>query len=294
VSAVAFSPDGTKLASAGTDHIVRLWDAKKGDEIATMEGHADQVYAVAFSPDGKFLASGSLDQTAVGGKRIAVLKGHRDAVESLAFSTDSKTLVSASSRLVILWDVEKEQQKTGLKMDVPVLRQNGVTYSATGKALAVTGGGGTAESPALGVWDVAAGERTSSLKLGRNDGYFALSPDGKTLATASLEGKITVWELATGKETAKWEYPGEIVCMAFSPDGKTLAAGYKEAKAGSDEDGPIRLLDVANQQELAVLKGHPRAVMCLAFSPDGKTLASGGVYDKITLWDVPVPKKEDK
>ena len=57
MSAVAFSPDGTRLASAGTDGTVRLWDPASGQLTATLEGHADGVSAVAFSPDSHRLAS---------------------------------------------------------------------------------------------------------------------------------------------------------------------------------------------------------------------------------------------
>ena len=63
VAAVAFSPDGTILATGSHDQTIKLWDAATGRELATLRGHTGNVYTVAFSPDGSLLASGSLDGT---------------------------------------------------------------------------------------------------------------------------------------------------------------------------------------------------------------------------------------
>jgi WD40 repeat protein len=60
---VAFNPDGTRLASAGNDKTVTVWDAATGQEVLTLTGHASVVQSVAFSPDGQRLASASEDRT---------------------------------------------------------------------------------------------------------------------------------------------------------------------------------------------------------------------------------------
>jgi WD40 repeat protein len=115
VISVAFSPDGTIVASASGDATVKLWDVKAGKEIRTLTGHAGWVWSVAFSPDGKIVASGSGDQTiklweVATGKEVRTLRGHALTVESVAFSPDGRILASASvDATVRLWDVEPAQ-----------------------------------------------------------------------------------------------------------------------------------------------------------------------------------------
>jgi WD40 repeat protein len=63
VSTVAFSPDGTVLATGAYDNTVRLWSVSEGKPLGTMMEHTDKVHSVAFSPDGTLLASGAADST---------------------------------------------------------------------------------------------------------------------------------------------------------------------------------------------------------------------------------------
>ena len=90
IFSVAFSPDGTSLASASFDNTVLLWDVSTGQPKTTLEGHTDRVLSVAFSPDGSTLASASLDGTVLlwdvsTGQLKTTLEGHTDRVLSVAF-----------------------------------------------------------------------------------------------------------------------------------------------------------------------------------------------------------------
>ncbi|MBD2435424.1 AAA-like domain-containing protein [Nostoc sp. FACHB-110] len=107
----------------------------------------------------------------------------------------------------------------------------------------------------------------------------ALSPDRKTLASASLDNKIKLWNVTTGKAiTTLTGHQSGVSSVAFSPDGKTLAS--------ASWDKTITLWNVTTGKEITTLTGYQSGVSSVAFSPDGKTLASASWDKTITLWNV--------
>jgi WD40 repeat protein len=292
INSVAFSPDGKTLASGSLDMTICLWDvATHRQSGAPLAGHTDYVLSVAFSPDGKTLASGSKDRTirlwdvATHQQLGAPLFGHTSDVLDVTFSRDGRTLASSGKdTTIILWNVANSWAPLmAHKSDV-----FSVAFSPDGKTLA-SGGCGKLDARRnciqgeIRLWDVATDRQIGAPFTGHTNSVnsVAFSPDGKMLASGSLDMTVRLWDVATHRQIGAplAGHTDYVLSVAFSPDGKTLASGSK--------DRTIRLWDVATHRQIgAPFTGHTNSVNSVAFSPDGKMLASGSLDMTIRLWDV--------
>jgi WD40 repeat protein len=232
LSALAFSPDGKTLFTAGGDKVVREWDLATNKPKRTFEGHTDGVTSVAVSPDGKTLASAGYDQVVrvwdLGtGKELRQFKGHSCFVLFVAFSPDGKTAVSGGGDNVArLWDVEtgKELRKFTGNQDAAKLPANvrSAAFTPDGKRLVTA-----STDHSVRVYDVESGRELRQCTGHTADMFYvAVSPDGRTLATAGHDGTLRLWDEASGRELKAIECHGPgVMCVGFSPDGRALISG---------------------------------------------------------------------
>ncbi len=274
---VAWSPDGSALATAHADSTVRLWDVAGGEGRRTLKGHTGAVWAVAWSADGSRLASGSGDQTvriwtAVDGQELRVLTGHTGRVQSVTWPPDGTRLASGGlDHTVRVWDADTGREIHLLTSHENLVRQ--VAWSPDGMRLA----SGASPDGTVRVWDADSGQEVWRL---RGDG-IAWSPDGQRLAVGSGEGLVRVWDVAGEREWLALEgHTDRVGLVAWSPDGARLASGSR--------DNTVRvwnLTDQADKRGSGVLAIHVGTVSSVAWSPDGSQVAAGSEDGTVWIWD---------
>jgi WD40 repeat protein len=245
VDSVAFSHDGTTLATGNADGTVRLWDAATGRQITTLTRSLGQVTSLGSSLYGTILAVGGADgtvqlwDTATRRPTSGPPASHDGSVFGVAFNLDGTILVTGyADGTVSLWSLASGSCTSGpvIGSDPGRVRATSVALSPNGATLAAGNADGT-----IRLWDTATGRQIGRPLTGPADPVTSVtfSPDGTTLASASPDHTVRLWDLATSRPIGAplTGHTGQVTSVAFSPDGKTLAAG--------SADHTVRLWDVA-------------------------------------------------
>lgn len=315
INAIAFSPDGATLATAGYKEI-RLWDVRTGDLLSTLKEHSSWINAVTFSPDGKTLVSVSMDR-----RRFNT---HTTMLWDPSEQRQKQAHTQLASYTIWLWDTKTGTSR--LTFNVIISPLTALEFSPDSTKLLIASQNGIIE-----VYDSTTG-RSELSNLGLFVHDRMLNRIGAIAFAATLHDKIIacwVWktddfmpslipkaEIERRFSAVQWfthfrfvedpsiglntgsarplsfltpdTYP--VGALTFTPNGKTLASGGRdrEFRLYDVADAKIHLWDANTGHLFHTFKSPGGHVRLLTFSPDGKTLASVGQRwrNRVFIWDI--------
>jgi RNA polymerase sigma factor (sigma-70 family) len=279
VSALAYSPDGTTIATASyIDRRLRLWEAATGKEVRAFPESGADILSIAFAPDGKTVAAASdniyLYDPATGKERFRIERRAR----RLAFTRDGSVLTGAVSGAIYRWDATSGRQLTPEAAQDSVVAQ--ILVSADGRSLFTTNQDGN-----LHLWDMVGGKPPRRIAGGIDRGVVA-SADGRFLAWAGMKGtggrRFWLYDVAGQRLIDRFGVWAFDDCVAaFLRDSKELLTLSRSEK----EPVNFSIWDVESGKKGRSFAVPPNDLLLsfssvfttrrVTLSPDGKTLAIG-------------------
>ena len=269
---VAWSPDGTRIASYGNDggfgekgSTLQIWDASTGEQFFCYRN--ENLSGVTWSPDGLQIAIDSYY-----GTQIRDLNG-----KELTFSPHKYSGWFPDGRGLIKGHIEYDNLSKERRSRLSYLRPH---WSPDNRRLAIV------DNKQVEIWNLR-GNRSVRYQGHGEIGDLSWSPDGTEIATAETsegnETEICVWESATGKlklmYTGHGPCPRGLLAVAWSPDGKRIASGGD----GLSQDKHLHLWDAQTGVYLYAYRGHEPGtpVNTISWSPDGTRIVSGGTNAQV-------------
>ena len=270
VRALAFTPDGRRLAVASVNGTIQIWNVAERTEVVCLRGHPAEGLALGFQADGRTLASGCGEGTACLWDLAATnrISAHTSLAISHGFTPNAPG-----------------QNFTAGALDPKVVSRLGLAFNPDGRSFITTDPEGT-----LGDWDTRTMQQTESLPmLGSNCWGVALSPDGHWLAVGNSAGKVHLWDWKTRQLVKSLDVPFEWCgLLRFSRSGAFLLAKVRFNNRALN----LKIWKTGGWEELPLGGSRVEAPTAVDCSPDDRFLALGYTDGAVTLRSVASPQDE--
>lgn len=281
---VAISPDGSAIVADGPDNKVKVWSLGDGRLIQSL-AHPSSVNTLAISKDGRTIVTGSSDgsvrawdmmtgrllQTLVGSDSSSATSG----IWGLAITNDGKRVISCGLGGIRVSEIDAG----ALPRNIPAYCSGMVVSPNDRDVFSIDN---FATQVNVEVHDLASGNWHRGFfpehQHAEQINALAISPDGRTLVTASNDRTLKVWDLRKRKLLRTlWGHSDWVVSVAISPDGKEVASG--------SDDGTLIIWDMATGDTLHTMRmpaGRPKA---LAYFSTGRFIVAGTMDNTFQIWD---------
>ncbi|MCY4139266.1 MAG: WD40 repeat domain-containing protein, partial [Rhodobacteraceae bacterium] len=277
ITRLAFSPDGSIVATGSIDGTVLLQEMATGLEVSVLDGHVDPVTNIVFNRNGLIIATSSKADGSVRlwngatGRQLQVLEGHVDGTTDIAFSPDGKIVATVSGDATgRIWEVETGRELHVLNSLADAISE--VALSPDGRVAAQGNYDGL-----IRLWDIEKGVHLGVIDA--HEDYVSnieFSPDGRLLMSRTFEGTKRAWDITRDYEPSPEENLPDFTDTETSPDGRySVMVGTEGWLHLSDRNGSKRY----------ELFGHTAQITAAEFSPDSRTLMTGSWDSTARLWE---------
>ncbi|MDJ0516540.1 MAG: AAA-like domain-containing protein, partial [Trichodesmium sp. MO_231.B1] len=311
------SKNGEYIATSGNDNAIKIWHSD-GTLVKTLREHNAVVRGVALRSDSLIVVSASDDDTVKLWRKnknlLKPLYGHQDTVWDVATSSNGKLIASVGDRNLLLW---QQDGKFWQKINYSDQVIPSVAFAPDSQTIAI------ATNNKVELWDVGNINTSQTQPMRVLAGHQALvsavaiSPDGKTIASAADDTTIKVWNIEGQLLHSFVAHNDKIWKLAFTPDSQTIVSASQDETvklwktdgkllttlhqgggiwgvainpqgnliASASRDDTLKLWKLDGTL-VKTIHAQSRGLTRVAFSPDGQTIATGGIDNTVKLWNL--------